>query len=242
VACPGFEQVARLLGALESGLGGQLSAFEVLWPDYYMLATTPPAPHRPVLPQGQGLYVLIEAMGADPAGDAARLEATLAAALEQGLIVDAVVAKSEAERRALWAPREDVGQARRLGPTHHFDVSLSVMDMPGYLEAVRLELGIAAPGAALLVFGHVADGNLHLIIAAGAGREATVEAVERCVYGPLSGLNASISAEHGIGLKRRAQLGISRSREEIATMRLLKQALDPRGILNPGKVVDVEPA
>jgi FAD/FMN-containing dehydrogenase len=239
LACASFDQVARLLPQLESGLAGQLAAFEVLWPEYYALTTTPPAPHRPVLPHGAGVYVLIETHGADPEADGARLEAVLAAALEQALIVDAVIAKSEAERRVLWAPREDVGQARRLGDTHHFDVSLSVRDMPGYLEQVRRGLSRSVPGATVLVFGHVADGNLHLIIAAGQRHEATFEQVERCVYEPLAGLSASISAEHGVGIERKSWLPVSRTPEELATMRLLKRALDPHGILNPGKVIDV---
>ena len=99
------------------------------------------------------------------------------------------------------------------------------------------------PGAQLIVFGHVADGNLHLVVAAGEDRhEATFEAVERCVYEPLRSIAGSISAEHGIGLERKAYLEISRSTAEIATMRALKTALDPRGILNPGKVFDVQSA
>jgi FAD/FMN-containing dehydrogenase len=242
VACARFAQVAGLLSHLEAGLSGQLAAFEVLWPEFYALATTAPAPHRAALPQGLGIYVLIETHGAEPEADAARLEDVLQAALEQCLIVDAVIAKSEAERRALWAPREDVGQARRLGATHHFDVSLAVRDMPGYLDSVRARLRQAVPGAVVLTFGHVADGNLHLIVAAGDRHEATFEPVERCVYEPLAGLGASVSAEHGIGIERKAWLPISRTPQELATMRLLKRALDPQGILNPGKVIDVAAA
>jgi FAD/FMN-containing dehydrogenase len=236
VACPDFGAVMRLLSVLETGLGGSLAAFEALWPEYYKLTTTPPAPHAPVLPHGAGMYVLVEALGAEPEADTARLESVLATALEEGLIVDAVIAKSDLERRALWAPREDVGQARRLGGTHHFDVSLGITDMPGYLQAVRAALAERLPAARLLVFGHVADGNLHLIVAADAAQH---EEIERCVYEPLRACAGSISAEHGIGLDRKAYLPISRSAAEIATMRALKAALDPRGILNPGKVFDV---
>ena len=239
VACPDFAAVARLLGVLEAGLMGQLSAFEVLWPEYYELTTTAPAPSAPALPHGQGLYVLIEAFGAEPQADTARLTSVLAAALDEGLIVDAVIAKSDLERRALWAPREDVGQARRLGPAHHFDVSLAVTDMPTYLQSVRRRLDEAVPGSRMLVFGHVADGNLHLIVAAGADGSTVLE---RCVYEPLRALHGSISAEHGIGLTRKGYLEISRSAAEIATMRTLKLALDPHGILNPGKVFDALPA
>lgn len=241
VACPDFEAVMALLAALEFRLAGQLSAFEVLWPEYYTLNTTAPAPHRPPLPHGLGTYVLIETQGAEPIGDRARLETALEAALTQGLIVDAVVAKSESERRALWAPREDVSQARRLGVTQHFDVSLSLRDMPRYLNAVHDALSEAVPAAVLLVFGHVADGNLHLIVLT-PGAQPTASVVERCVLEPLRELSGSISAEHGIGLLRKARLGLSRTPEEIATMQLLKRALDPYNLLNPGKVIDVPAA
>jgi FAD/FMN-containing dehydrogenase len=166
----------------------------------------------------------------------------LAQALEQGLIADAVIAKSDLERRAMWAPREDVFQTRRYGPTHNFDVSMAIADMPGYLETLRRRLGECAPGARIIVFGHIADGNLHIVVAAGEAHEAAFAAVERCVYEPLRAISGSISAEHGIGLERKEYLEISRSAAEIATMRALKTALDPRGILNPGKVFDVHTA
>ena len=242
VGCPDFPSVIKLLGVVDAGLGGQLSAFEVMWPEFYELTTTPPAINTPILPRGHGVYVLIESLGADPQSDAERLERTLETALEQGFIVDAVIAKSDLERRAMWAPREDVFQTRRYGPTHNFDVSLAISDMPGYLDTLRRELPKCAPGAQLVVFGHVADGNLHIVVAAGEAHEATFEAVERCVYESLRPVSGSISSEHGIGLERKAYLGISRSEAEIATMRVLKKALDPRGILNPGKVFDVQTA
>jgi FAD/FMN-containing dehydrogenase len=242
VACPDFNSVVRLLGTMDAGLGGQLSAFEVMWPEFYEVTTTAPAVNAPILPHGHGVYVLVEALGADPQSDGERLEQALGEAMEQGLVVDAAIAKSDLERRAMWAPREDVFQTRRYGPTHNFDVSLAIADMPGYLDVVRRGLAECVPGARTYVFGHVADGNLHIAIAAGEAHQATFEAVERCVYEPLRAISGSISAEHGIGLERKAYLGISRSPAEIATMRALKAALDPRGILNPGKVFDVQPA
>lgn len=242
VACPDFQSVTKLLAVMDAALGGQLSAFEVMWPEFYEVTTTPPAINTPILPRGHGLYVLIEALGGDPQSDAERLEQALGTAMEQGLVADAVIAKSDLERRAMWAPREDVFQTRRYGPTHNFDVSLAISDMPGYLDVLRRELQKNVPGARMIVFGHVADGNLHIVVAAGEAHEATFETVERCVYEPLRSISGSISAEHGIGLERKAYLGISRSEAEIATMRALKAALDPRGILNPGKVFDVQTA
>jgi len=114
--------------------------------------------------------------------------------------------------------------------------------MPTYLEKVRAELERIVPGIRVWVFGHIADGNLHVAVSAGDRHEETFDAVERCVYEPLREFCGAISAEHGIGLERKSHLGISRSPAEIAVMRALKRALDPRGILNPGKVFDVQGA
>jgi FAD/FMN-containing dehydrogenase len=136
----------------------------------------------------------------------------------------------------MWAPREDVFQMDRYGTNHSYDVSLAISDMPRYLEAFRGALRAQFPDARSFVFGHVADGNLHISVCAG---DVEVEKIERCVYEPLRSITGSISAEHGIGLERKPYLEISRTRAEIATMRALKAALDPRGILNPGKVIDV---
>jgi FAD/FMN-containing dehydrogenase len=241
VACRDFAAIPELLGMLDARLGGQLSAFEALWPEFYELTTTAPALSSPLLPYGHGMYVLVEALGADPGPDQERFERVLADALEREVIVDAVIAKSEAERRIMWAPREDVFQMDRYGPSHSFDVSLAIADMPRYLDTVRRALQERVPGARRFVFGHVADGNLHISVCAGDAQRhaATFDEVERCVYEPLRSITGSISAEHGIGLERKAYLEISRTRAEIATMRALKAALDPRSILNPGKVIDV---
>jgi FAD/FMN-containing dehydrogenase len=244
VACRDFAALAALLGMLDARLGGQLSAFEALWPEFYELTTTAPALSSPILPYGHGVYALIEALGAEPETDQQRFERVLADAMESGLVVDAAIAKSEAERLAMWAPREDVFQMNRYGPSHSFDVSMAVADMPRYLDTMRHELEAQVPGAKIFVFGHVADGNLHISVCVGDAERhaATFDEVERCVYEPLRGISGSISAEHGVGLERKAYLEISRTRAEIATMRALKAALDPRGILNPGKVIDVHRA
>jgi FAD/FMN-containing dehydrogenase len=236
VACRDFAALVELLGMLDARLGGQLSAFEALWPQFYELTTTAPARSTPILPYGHGMYALIEALGADPEADRDRFERVLADAMDSGLVVDAAIAKSEADRNAMWAPREDVFQMDRYGPSHSFDVSLALADMPRYLDAVHAAVRADFPDARTFVFGHVADGNLHISVCAG---DAEPQAVEKCVYDPMRSIAGSISAEHGIGLERKPYLEISRSGAEIATMRALKAALDPRGILNPGKVIDV---
>lgn len=239
LAVAAFAALPRLLRRLERGLGGALSAFEVLWPEFYDLVTTPPARGAPPLPRGHGFYVLVEAMGGDASADGERFEQVLAGALEADDIVDAVIAKSDAERAALWALRDDVGQTARNGPIMAFDVSLRVSAMESYVAEVRAALPLrGSDGSGLMVFGHLGDGNLHVIAPAGDRAPTTRRAVEEGVYGPLRARGGSISAEHGIGLLKREYLAWSRSPAELAVMRTLKTAFDPRDILNPGKVLE----
>lgn len=236
-AVDAFDRLPQFLRHVERTLGGTLSAFEVMWQDFYKLVTTPPAKGRPPIAHGHPYYVLVEALGGDQAEDSARFERTLTSALEGGELVDAVIAKSQIERDRMWALRDDVVQLARNLPIFVFDISVCIVDMEDYVADIRHALAARWPGSSLVVFGHLGDGNLHVIAGVGdAGAEAR-HAVEAIVYGALRERRGSVSAEHGIGLEKRAYLGWSRGTEEIALMRRLKQMLDPRNILNPGKVL-----
>jgi FAD/FMN-containing dehydrogenase len=233
-----FEKLPVLLRRLERGLAGNLSAFEVMWREFHELVTTPPAQGRAPLAEPHAYYVLVEAQGSDQAADSERFEAVLMEALEAGLIADAAIAKSQAERDAMWALRDDISQTARNWPIFTFDVSLRIRDMKDYVAEVRAALEAKWPEkATLTVFGHLGDGNLHLVAGVGARDKATKHEVESIVYGGLRSRGGSISAEHGIGLEKRDFLGWSRSADELALMRALKATLDPHNILNPGKVL-----
>ena len=232
---PSFDALVDLLDRLDSGLGGQLAAFEALWGNYYDYNTAPPAENLAPLARGAPFYAIAETLGGDPQADRARLEAVLGEALAAGTITDVTLANSESERRAIWAIREDVWQVRNIAPLLTFDVSLPIGNMRAYSEEVCAAVTAFAGENRAFVFGHMADGNLHLAIAAGDDA-ATRAKIEGMVYEPLAAIGGSVSAEHGIGLEKRAYLPLSRTAAEISTMRLLKQALDPKGILNPGKV------
>jgi len=236
LAVESFDHLAPLLRRLEGELAGGLSAFEVMWPDYYQLVTAPPAKGRKVLPDGHAFYVLIEALGANPHADQARLETVLEALLEDELISDAAIAKSGAERDEMWALRDDVTQTSRDGPIIAFDVGLPIDTMQAYVAEVRAALSARTPASRLIIFGHLGDGNLHLI--ASLHRKEDRHAIEETVYAPLRAIGGTVSAEHGIGLQKKAYLTHSRSTAEISLMRRVKAALDPKGILNPGKIVD----
>lgn len=233
LATESFGDVTRLLKSLQSDLAGTLSAYEVMWKHYFASLTVDGA-HTPPLERSYPYYVLIEAEGSDPQGDATRFQASLENSLEAGIVVDAVLAKSQSERDALWKTREDFDV---LLPAYLYDVSLPMKSMSAYIDKVERALTAWRDDADLYVFGHIADGNLHLFITpfdAGAHQDHCDE----IVYGCLEGLNGSVSAEHGIGIDKKKWLAITRSPEEIRLMRGLKNLLDPTNILNPGKVID----
>ena len=236
VACTGFSDVTQLLKHMDAALGGSLVAFEVMWNEFYRLVTTPPAKGTPPVGQEYPYYVLLESSGGDSGRDQAHFEEALGEAIEAGLVADAVVASSEAQREALWALRDDVEMFFRIGMPVTFDISLPVTEMEAYVAEVLARLEREWPEYQRFVFGHLGDGNLH-IIAAGPPSRAARHGIEQCVYEPLAARGGSVSAEHGIGLEKQPWLALSRSAAELDLMRRIKAALDPKGILNPGRVL-----
>ncbi|HUJ04091.1 MAG TPA: FAD-binding oxidoreductase, partial [Rhizomicrobium sp.] len=236
VALDDFAHLPRLLRDVERGLGGTLSAFEVMWGDFYRLVTTPPAQGKPPLPQDHKYYVLIEALGGDEVGDGERFERVLMAELEKSEIADAVIAKSKAECGRIWGLRDDVLQAWRIAPVFTFDVSIPIGKMEAYVDEVSRALAARWPESKVMIFGHMGDGNLHFIAGVGDGTNEVRHEVEHIIYSPLEPRGGSVSAEHGIGLEKREYLALSRNAHEIALMQKLKRTLDPKNILNPGKI------
>jgi FAD/FMN-containing dehydrogenase len=140
----------------------------------------------------------------------------------------------------LWSIRDDVEQTFRYGMPVVFDVSLPINEMDCYVRGIQSTLTAAFPGNRLWVFGHVGDGNLHVIVQTAEG-DATAQrvAIEERIYAPLESIGGSVSAEHGIGLEKKPYLHLSRSTEELALMRKIKAALDPANTLNTGKIFDL---
>ncbi len=168
-------------------------------------------------------------------------EAVLGEALESGVVMDAVVAQSEAETAALWRVRDASGEFRQVFWPHvGFDVSISTGEIGLFVAQLSTRLRAAWPGVETVFFGHVGDANIHIGVKVGHA-EQPEHAIEALVYALVGEWRGSVSAEHGIGLLKKPYLAHSRSPEEIALMRRLKAALDPQGILNPGKVFDALP-
>ncbi len=227
-----YPKVEAFLALARARLGDTLSAFEVMWPDFYERAT---AMQTAPLPVGAGAYALVEVSTSDDSAEA-QLAAFLEAALEMAIVGDAVLAQSLQQTRAIWAVRDMGGEIiQAFEPAGNFDISVATADIHGFVEDCRARLRARWPDIAVIVFGHVCDGNIHIVAGGfGHGDEAAVELV---VYETARDHDGSISAEHGIGLHKREHLHLSRTAEEIALMHRLKASLDPQGILNPGKVL-----
>ncbi len=231
-----YAGVVGLLKHARSGFGSQLTAFEVMWPSFYELATTGLG-RKPPLETGHGAYVLIETMGYDHEVDQRRYEEVIGAAMEANLVSDAIIAKSLRETAELWAVRDSPGEwpRSRNWPQLSFDVSVPTGEIGQLVDEVAMALRAHWPALTAVYFGHVADGNLHVSVCM-AGHGIPGLDIERVVYYVVSRHRGSISAEHGIGSLKRDFLHLSRSPQEIALMRIIKKAMDPNGILNPGKI------
>ncbi|MDB5662682.1 MAG: D-2-hydroxyglutarate dehydrogenase [Sphingomonas bacterium] len=236
VALDDYPAVLELLRRAKHGFGATLSAFEVMWPDFYRLGTTALGRQAP-LPHGHGVYVLIETMGTDEDADRARFEEVLGQIAEDGIARDAVIAQSDTQTQALWAIRDCPGEFPKIfWPQISFDVSLPTGEIGDRVPELRERLERRWPGVRTVFFGHVADSNLHLSVRLDMD-PMPVHAIDDLVYSAIGEWGGSISAEHGIGTVKREFLHHSRTAEELALMRLLKTTLDPNGILNPGKVI-----
>lgn len=235
-AAGNYEAVLELLKLARSRLSGSLSAFEVMWKEFYALALASRSRPVPVAADHE-IYVLLEALLADENAGARDLESLLEDAYAGGIILDATIGKSNAECADLWAIRDFSGELDRyFGRAVNFDVSIPVGQIAEFVTDCRRRLDAKLPGARMLVFGHIADSNIHLACRA-AGNVLPRDEIDRVIYQCVGDWRGSISAEHGIGVAKREWLSATRSAAEIALMRSVKSALDPKNILNPGKVL-----
>lgn len=256
VAAPGSRSVAwvglgspaaalTLLRRLEARLGEAVESFELVPEDALALVLAGIAGTRRPLAAAHRWHVLVESVAPQGARDAAEaLQEALAAALDEGLAEDAMVAASEAQAEALWRLRESIAEAERMqGPSVKHDVSVPVSAMPAFIEEARAAVEARFEGARVVAFGHLGDGNVHFNVQPPPGAEAKAwlaaraGAVTRLVHDRVGEAGGSISAEHGIGQSRLAELSRTADPAKLAVLRAIKDALDPAGIMNPGKLL-----
>ena len=235
VALDNYDAAVSLLRRLSTRFGNDIGAFEIMWPDFYDFGVALTGTRSPFA-KAHPLYALIEHASFDAADDGERFAAALTEALDAHAIRDAVIAQSLADARALWAVRECTAEFPvKLDPVN-FDVSLPIGEIGTFVDRCRAALDRQWPGNQSYFFGHIGDSNLHLTVDGHSVPGVAHHAVYAFVYEMLGPLHGSVSAEHGIGSLKREFLPISRSREELGAMMAIKQALDPHGILNPGKL------
>jgi len=239
LALPSYDAVCGLLRHLDHGSAGTMTTFEVFWNSYYRLVTTPPAQGKPPLDQNYPFYVLAEIGGVDKETTEALALSLVESATEKELVVDGLLAKNEAEREKLWALRDDIGQVLQLYPMAAFDISVPLSQMPQYLEDMEAGLAKEFPKSRHVIFGHLGDSNIHVIVGSGTDDADDLHRIEDLVYEPLPAVAGTVSAEHGVGLYKKDYLHLSRSPEEIALMKRLKNVFDPNAILNRGKIFDL---
>ncbi|MDE0732682.1 MAG: FAD-binding oxidoreductase [Gammaproteobacteria bacterium] len=232
-----FDKVADLLVHAQSYLGSNLTAFEVIWQNTYKLIDEH-VPHATVpIPDHYSFYVLIESMGSNADRDTELFIETLSKATDQGLVEEVILADSDTKIKNLWTVRDGAAEVYPgVGYMHTYDVSLNVGDMGYFGEEVEKRLRIVWPEAILGLFGHIGDGNVHIIIRTGKDTADHHLQIDEIIYGLIRELQGAVSAEHGIGLMKKQFLPYSKSESEIALMKALKHTMDPQGILNPGRV------
>ena len=244
VAVPKVRAAVDLLARLREASGDRISSFELI-PRIGIELTTQHIPGViDPLQQPYSWYVLCEltsARAADPLDTI--MEEALGAALEDGLVLDAALARNERERAALWKLRETIPEAQRIdGASLKHDISVTITALPDFVERASRWVEDNVPEGRLVIYGHVGDGNLHFNLNQAPGSDRNIflarePAIKRAIHDLVSEFGGSFSAEHGIGRLKVGELEHYAAPVEIDLMRAVKKALDPNGVLNPGKVL-----
>jgi FAD/FMN-containing dehydrogenase len=238
----GVDAAVELLNRVQFSAANSVTAFELI-PRYGLELVLKHIPQtNDPLPDDREWSVLMEISNSAAFDATEALEEGLARAVEDGLVTNAVFAKSERDRHALWRLREAIPEAQRIdGASISNDISVQPSKIPELIANSYRAIEKVFSGALPFAFGHLGDGNIHLAVRAVKGRDEALlsarAAIEEAVFEEVNRLCGSISAEHGLGLAKNEMIVRYKSAAEIELMKRLKTALDPKNILNPGKVV-----
>jgi FAD/FMN-containing dehydrogenase len=240
---PSAQAAVDLLGIAQGRAGSDVTSFELLTRFGMECVLTHVAGTRDPLEASHPWYVLMEVSSQMGTGLRDIVEEIFEAGVERGLIEDGAIAQTMEQSKAFWRIREEVGEVqKKLGGSIKHDVSVPVASIPAFIEEANAAVIAAVPGARPFPFGHVGDGNVHYNVSQPEGADkaafmAQEDLVQDAVFDIVLKHNGSISAEHGIGIAKRERLPQVKDPVAIELMRTLKAALDPNGILNPGKVL-----
>ncbi|MEW6164923.1 MAG: FAD-binding oxidoreductase [Pseudomonadota bacterium] len=243
VTLPTPAAAVALLTRLREKIGGRVTAFELVGRPALELVLKHIPDSRDPLPEVSPWQVLIELSDTMETDLSGPLEEVLTAAIEVGEVSDAAIARNMAQAAAFWALRENISEAQKIeGISIKHDISLPVSCIAEFIARCDTALADAFPGLRIVCFGHLGDGNLHYNQSKPSAQDNTAfiaqtEAVNRIVHDLAHELGGSISAEHGLGQLKRNEILRYKSSVEMDAMRAVKQALDPHGLMNPGKVL-----
>jgi D-lactate dehydrogenase (cytochrome) len=244
VALPSADAALQLLTLAQSHCGASLTGFELM-SAFCLQLVAKHYPHmRQPFNEEHPQYVLLELSDSESEEHAtAMLEKLIEAALEREIILDAVLASSIAQSKALWNLREHIPLAQaEEGKNIKHDISIPIARIGEFIHTTDRLLQDAFPGCRMVTFGHLGDGNLHYNVSPPEGGSdvefiARQEDINRVVHDSVSRFDGSISAEHGLGALKRGEIVRYKSEVELGMMRAIKQALDPKNLMNPGKVI-----
>ena len=233
-----YQNVLDLLKIMEDKISSSLTGFELLWNETYKKMVDDKTLYNMYLPDNFKYYVFIEYMGGDFENDYNDFESVVLDCVDKGLIDDAVIGKDDKEQVNIWGIREDVAVlADEREFDQQFDISIPVALIGEVIDKISKELKDCEGVKTSYPFGHVADGNIHFIIGKDSDNDDLKSKINDIIYNNTKLVDGSISAEHGIGLDKKKYLIKSRSEDEIELMRLIKKSIDPKNILNPGRVI-----
>jgi len=239
------QDALTLLRRLEDRTGEAVESFELVPANALALVLRNIPGLRAPFGEPCAWNVLIEAVGIQGGADPIEmLEQGLASAMEEGLVLDATIASSDTQAEALWALRELISEAEKIdGQSLKHDISVPVLDMPAFLDRERARVEERFPGSRVIAFGHLGDGNIHfnLLPPPGVDRKSWIAehgiAASALVHDRVAAAGGSLSAEHGIGQAKLAEFARLTDPVRLNALKAIKQALDPLGIMNPGKLV-----
>lgn len=242
-ALPDADAALRLLARADATSGGRTTSFELVSGAAYDLCTKNVPGVRHVLGGEHAWYALVEFSSGEASGLRPMVDLLLEAAFDASEIIDATVAQSEAQTLELWRMRHSLSEAMKPeGAQAKHDVSAPLSEVPRFLALADAGVERVCPGARVIAFGHMGDGNVHYDVLkpdgmADAAFVSAIPDVEAAVYAAVDAVDGSISAEHGVGVARAADIAARKDPAEIAMMRAVKAGLDPHGIMNPGKML-----
>jgi len=235
VAFNQFADSVKLLKETQSNLTGLVSSFEVMWDSYFDNVVPSLKSFTNPFTEKHAAYAIVEISGNHQQRDTELFEEFLVLQSESGIVKDVVLAQNDSQADNIWSIRHAIGDFGSSMPVINYDVSIPIGDMDSFTNTLNKKLDDQYPHITKLLFGHIGDSNLHVVI--GDYRDAEFAELKDLVHQLTGDYNGSVSAEHGIGKLKTNYLKLSRSEQEITLMRLLKKSLDPHNILNPGRVV-----